>query len=315
MIMKKLNIVLSLVFGALMIAPSCKNIENENDPEAPDNSGVPADAVVYYALYEAFPYNDYCLEWDYPHGYDEYTEQGWIKFPVETGIPTGFFSSNNYITKVIIPASLESIGDEAFVDCIHLESVIFAEGSRLSSIGQEAFHCTGLKEIEIPASLESIGDEAFGDCIDLESVKFANNSKLSIIGKAVFNSRKLTEIEIPASVEVIGDRAFEGCNNLASVTFAEGSRLSSIGQEAFSCTLLKEIELPASLESIGDEAFVVSTLLKTVTVYAVIPPVSGNGIFDDCYDLKRIYVPSGSVDAYKAADGWKQYQSMIQAIQ
>jgi len=43
------------------------------------------------------------------------------------------------------------------------------------------------------------------------------------------------------------------------------------------------------------------------------PPLGGSSMFD----LTRcpIYVPAGSVDAYKSAEFWSDYASRIQAIQ
>ena len=40
----------------------------------------------------------------------------------------------------------------------------------------------------------------------------------------------------------------------------------------------------------------------------------GGLAFDDAANLLNIYVPSESVDAYKAADGWKDYADKIQSI-
>lgn len=59
--------------------------------------------------------------------------------------------------------------------------------------------------------------------------------------------------------------------------------------------------------------------LISITCDAIVPPViyKGNNstynTFDNTNDCP-IYVPSGSVDAYKSADGWSKYANRIQAI-
>jgi len=44
------------------------------------------------------------------------------------------------------------------------------------------------------------------------------------------------------------------------------------------------------------------------------PPTLGSSTFDDTNNCP-IYVPSGSVNAYKSASGWSTYADRIQAIQ
>ena len=60
-----------------------------------------------------------------------------------------------------IPASVQSIGKDAFSGCRSLQRVTFAEGSQLREIGNCAFYKTGLTEVQIPVSVQSIGEGAF----------------------------------------------------------------------------------------------------------------------------------------------------------
>ena len=54
--------------------------------------------------------------------------------------------------------------------------------------------------------------------------------------------------------------------------------------------------------------------LTSVTVLAVTPPALGSYSFGDTHSSLVIYVPSDSVETYKAASGWSSYRSRIQAI-
>ena len=69
------------------------------------------------------------------------------------------------LTSITIHFGVTSIGSYAFSGCSNLESVSFAEGSQLTSIGDSAFStCSSLTSIEIPAGVTSIGNSAFWGC-------------------------------------------------------------------------------------------------------------------------------------------------------
>jgi hypothetical protein len=73
---------------------------------------------------------------------------------------------------VTIPASVTSIGVNAFSGCASLTSVTIP--TSVTSIGGAAFgYCTSLASITIPASVTSIGQYAFISCTNLTSVTFA----------------------------------------------------------------------------------------------------------------------------------------------
>ena len=67
------------------------------------------------------------------------------------------------------------------------------------------------------------------------------------------------------------------------------------------------------MTSIGAEAFSACSGLTSIISNATQPPTLGSGAFDRTND-SPIYVPSDSVNAYKAATNWKDYKSRIQAI-
>jgi len=137
-------------------------------------------------------------------------------------------------------------------------------------------------DVSIPNSVTSIGSSAFYDCDGLTSVTIPNS--VTSIGDHAFQSCEgLTSITIPNSVTSIGDRAFNGCTGLTSVT------------------------IPNSVTSIGDHAFYFCTGLTSMTVEATNPPYysSTNNMVSN-YNIP-LYVPAGSIDAYKAADEWKKF--------
>mgnify|MGYP000130340663 CR=1 FL=1 len=199
----------------------------------------------------------------------------------------GAFSDCTALTSIEIPASVETIGNTAFSDCSSLATVTFEKGSRLKTIGNNAYYrCTSLTSIEIPASVETIEKKAFMHCSSLATVTFEKGSQLKTIAGdsydgAFSDCTALTSIEIPASVETIEATAFNYSSKLATVTFEKGSQLKTIGggysssshfgtysdyYGAFSdCSSLTSIEIPASVETIEATAFKRCSKLTTVT--------------------------------------------------
>lgn len=145
-----------------------------------------------------------------------------------------FSYCNRGLKSIIIPASVETIGQSCFSYCSALESVTFEEGSKLSSIAGDAFYrCVKLLSITIPASVETIGESCFNLCATLNSVTFEEGSKLSSIANSAFiKCSSLQSITIPASVVTIGQKSFAECSKLSSVTIGES--VKSIGESAFS---------------------------------------------------------------------------------
>ena len=145
------------------------------------------------------------------------------------------------------------------------------------------------------------------------SVTTADCDSNSAITNGDISKYSLVSVEIGDCVTEIGDSAFNGCSNLSSVTF--GSGVTTIGSWTFAnCNSLTSVTIPNSVTSIGGRGFYGCTSLSSITVNAVIPPtLGGSYAFDDTNDCP-IYVPSGSVDTYKAASGWSTYASRIQAI-
>jgi len=249
----------------------------------------------------------------------------------------GAFSDCTALTSIEIPASVETIGNTAFSDCSSLATVTFEKGSRLKTIGNNAYYrCTSLTSIEIPASVETIEKKAFMHCSSLATVTFEKGSQLKTIAGdsydgAFSDCTALTSIEIPASVETIEATAFKRCSKLATVTFEKGSQLKTIGggysssshfgtysdyYGAFSdCSSLTSIEIPASVETIEATAFKRCSKLATVTFEkgSQLKTIGGGysssshfgtysdyyGAFSDCSSLTSIEIPA-SVETIEA---------------
>lgn len=113
-----------------------------------------------------------------------------------------------------IPAYVTEIGARAFYGCVSLETVTFAEGSKLANVADGAFmNCSALKSIELPGSVLTVGVGAFLECSALTSVVI-NEGTLTIADQAFQNCKVLAEVKLPTTLESIGIYAFHGSNEL-----------------------------------------------------------------------------------------------------
>ena len=121
----------------------------------------------------------------------------------------------------------------------------------------------------------------------------------------------LISINIPDSVTSIGSSAFYECSRLESVTIPDG--VTSIGSFAFyGSDSLKSVTIGDSVTTIGDNAFCGCYWLSSVYCKATTPPVlGGTYVFDNNASSRKIYVPVGSVEAYKSAPRYSEYASAI----
>ena len=79
---------------------------------------------------------------------------------IDSGIFSPLNGGNKTVKKITVPASVKTIGEEAFACATALEEVYIEDG--VTEIGNCAFaSCINLKKITIPKSVTKIGDYAF----------------------------------------------------------------------------------------------------------------------------------------------------------
>lgn len=134
------------------------------------------------------------------------------------------------MSSITIPASVTTLGDEAFSGVSSLASVTFAEDIQLKKIGKLTFNGCYFSHISIPSSVEEIGDQAFYHCRNLTYISLGgDNSQLKKIGDSAFSGCCLLRsgdgsnpaIVFAASLEYIGKNAFAQCVSLDRVTFKD----------------------------------------------------------------------------------------------
>ena len=109
----------------------------------------------------------------------------------------------------------------------------------------------------------------------------------------------------------IGESWFKDCTKLQGIELP--STIENIGNQAFyNCKLLDDVVIPDKVSVIGGEAFRKCSNLKSLTFKSATPATLGTDVFAELPENYVLYVPTESVDAYKAA--WSQYADHIQSV-
>ncbi|MGN1245722.1 MAG: leucine-rich repeat protein [Muribaculaceae bacterium] len=212
-----------------------------------------------------------------------------VKLPAGlTKIDDSTFAYTALVT-LDIPATVESIGSEAFTYCLSLNAISIPDA--VKTIGQDAFSgCESLTTIALGNGLTEIDDNTFSECAALSEITWGEN--LQRIGvNAFLYCTSLNEIVLPNSVTTIDRYAFFECESLSSVTF--GTATASIGENAFSK----------------------SNAITEVVVLATVPPALDVTAFaDNVYRNAELIVPESADNAYAAAEGWKKFSQITTGV-
>ena len=239
-----------------------------------------------------------------------------------TTIGKGAFSNCQNMTSCNLPSSLTEIGNVAFSWCKNLAGdIVFPAG--LTTIGNQAFaNCPKITSFSIPATATTIGDNAFLYCTGITYFSVnSGNPNYTVSDNALFNKNKTTLIQYPAahsrtsytvpqSVTEIEDGAFSNATNLTELILPD--QLETIGSDGLAdCSALTEITLPASLQSLGNWAMSGCTALTKIVTLATTPPTATSYTFNDVPKTIPVYIPAGTLAAYKSATGWSAFTNLI----
>ena len=115
---------------------------------------------------------------------------------------------------------------------------------------------------------------------------------------------------IPNTVTTIKAYCFYNADCIKSATIHDG--VTSIKYRAFyDCNGLTNVSIGSGVLTIGEYAFCYCKNLGLVYCKAINPPGGGYIMFNDNASDRKIYVPTASVDAYKAASYWYNYADAI----
>ena len=189
-------------------------------------------------------------------------------YPV-VAIGEGAFRGNKYLTAILIPDCITSIGDYAFADT-NLDSLVLP--AELNSLGRCILSGNkGVTEIVIPKTLSSTGS-SYSNLIE---------------GDGPFAESNVQKATIEAGMTVIPEHLFHKNSTLTSVEIPD--TVTEISRYAFAQTGLENIELPSSVTTLQYEIFSGGNLLQISIPDSVTG--MGNAIFQNCSKLQKVKLP------------------------
>lgn len=234
---------------------------------------------------------------------------------------------NEYLEEVLLPTTIRTIENEAFIACSNLRSINLDQLLDLSTIGSMAFKaCRSLKTVDIPSKVVSIGSFAFADCNSLSAINVSPENPKFISNDGVFYERSpmraivypmaksaqevvilegteeiadnfmvyrqdLETLILPNSLKRVGASAFARCFNLQNVTLGES--LEIIDRESFFSTKIKSIVFPSTLKEIGVGAFARCASLEDISLPSSLELLYSTA-FANCTSLKSVVFPLSS---------------------
>ncbi|MEE0908073.1 MAG: leucine-rich repeat domain-containing protein, partial [Muribaculaceae bacterium] len=194
------------------------------------------------------------------------------------------FANWNKFTTLTLPNTIKEIGYKAFEYCSEMTTLTIAEGSSLTTIGENAFYsCKKLESVSLPGTVTTMGQLAFGNT-GLVTVTLGEGIT-EIPAHSFYASSKLKNINFPESCTKIGAHAFSGC---AFEALVFPTTIAEIGDGAFaSCTQLTALDI--NVPTIGAEAFSYCSAIQTLTIGKDVASI-GNLAFAHCGALNSIEV-------------------------
>lgn len=263
------------------------------------------------------------------------------------------FQGNSAMTTLTLPASIKTIGTDAFRNLRGIKSVylpdlaswcavemangnaspIYSLYSSSSSsrwgklyiageaaptdivipegvtkMGRTFYGYKPLTSVKLPSTLTELGDQTFANCANLTEVEVP--AGVETIGSAFWSCSGLKTAKLNDGLKTLKGSTFYGCRALESVNLPEG--LETIGAMTFSsCNALKTLTLPASLKTISRMGLYGASGLTELKSLAAVPATAETMAFEDIDTSIPVYVPAASIDAYKAAEEWKNFTNYV----
>ena len=217
--------------------------------------------------------------------------------------------------------------DKGKIACdIEIPSTVMYDGMELAvdSIAREAFRdCSNMTSLTIPGTLDYLGYQAFKDCKRLRKITFEKSER---------------KLDFGYDMLVLGNPlyyTFEGCD--AIDTLVIGREMSAVDYHdqgifpGLGLTAAKNLIIPDGANNVGNIIFRRLYFIKSITLGKDMTEFPTD--MSDCirleslilrdetprpcphfseeqYSRVKLYVPDGSLEAYRNARGWKRFLSV-----
>ncbi|MCH5238063.1 MAG: leucine-rich repeat domain-containing protein [Muribaculaceae bacterium] len=216
--------------------------------------------------------------------------------------------SESSLESITLSESLRTIENNAFEKCHSLSSINFPEG--MVYVGPNAFKfCRNLETITIPSSMKSVGDYAF--CFSGIRSAILGDGVENINYNAFMSCSNLKEISLPHSLRNIEFSSFFDCGSLEELIIPEGVEYMVYALNFNES--LRLLELPTTL-TVFSESFTECGSLSEIRIFAIEPPECNpyTKVDDSVAKNCVLYVPEGSVEAYRNSQYWRQFENILE---
>lgn len=214
------------------------------------------------------------------------------------------FGDSKELTSVKFPNTIKNLMDYLFDGCSSLVNVTWPDS--ITTIPLMCFHgCSSLSSVNLPPTVTSLENNAFEGCTSLGPV-----------------------LTIPSTVINLGEEVWKGCTGIKTMRFEDSeNRIGSgsvwfppfsgvnpevlyIGREVLNFpkkNSVKFVEFGPNLKSWGDSKFVSDSTATIVTDILDPSQIESPQFSDYVYSHSTLYVPQGTLEVYKQANGWKEF--------
>ena len=202
------------------------------------------------------------------------------------------FAGSTGLTDVTIGGYMTEVPKAMFYNCPLLENINLSEN--VTVINQAAFsNCTALKEISIPGNVVLADYGCFSSCDALEKIIVEEGpAKLNL--KNVQDNKNVKELYIGRDLKPSGI-SFGSLSPIEKLTFGK------------------------NVAELIDDYYYKMPYIREVYSENPVPPVArvpeGHGVhyFDVAtYENAVLYIPKGSLDAYRTAEAWKNFVNIVE---
>lgn len=223
-------------------------------------------------------------------------------------ITSPLFIENRYLKRCKISDEYNGeIPSYTFSNCKNLQEVNIGNG--ISTIGKGTFEgCTSLQNITIPSNVLSIGNYTFNGCLSLADVIIADRETTLSTGNGGYGYDGLFS-DCPLKSVYIG-------GNIAYPNYDSKAYDSVYPYSPFYNSTIESVVISANVTLLGRRLFYACKQVSSITCHATVPPSTPWGYsalysHDVFYGIDKstckLIVPEESIDAYKDADGWKEF--------
>lgn len=179
----------------------------------------------------------------------------------------------------------------------------------VAQVGSAIFRgATELKSVVIPNNVKSIGTYAFFGCGHIEKISLGNSLKSVDPYLAFYGCSAVRQLRIEDGTEPLVLQQFAGSEMTALSVLYLGREVTVPN---FPTKNLRVIEVGKDVTDMGSIGNTKYTNLKYIQTYAAEPPVTEEFSADQ-YKNVIVLVPEGSLEKYKNAAVWKEFENIME---